>query len=58
MRIHWRAQKLIGQKQSPADKRIFMGDCIDQLTQEGEDEGDARDVCELLWEEGSELFGE
>lgn len=54
MSIMLRAWRKLGkmQRKDASDKRIFMGNCIDQLTNDGEDEDDARDTCELLWSEG------
>lgn len=55
-RIKLQAKRALGQmqKQSASDRRIFMQNCIDQLTTDDPetDEGDARDICEMLWEEG------
>lgn len=59
LQIHLKAKRKLGraQKQSASDKYLFMQQCVDQLVSEGdEDESSARDVCELLWEEGSDLF--
>jgi hypothetical protein len=54
--IHQRAKASIGLKQG--GKREFMRVCMDQLMQDGDadNEDDARDICELLWDEGEELF--
>lgn len=55
-RIKLRAKRALGQmdKANGSDKRIFMRQCIDQMTDEDPDtdESDARDICEQLWEEG------
>jgi hypothetical protein len=54
-KIVLRAKRALGQmqKQSASDKRIFMRNCIDQMTSDDDtDEDDARDICEQLWEEG------
>ena len=58
-RIKLLAKRALGemQKASASDRRIFMQQCIDQLTSSGEadDEDDARDICELMWDEGDDL---
>jgi hypothetical protein len=55
-RIKLRAKRALGQmqKQSASDKRIFMQNCIDQMTTDDPevDDSDARDICEQIWEEG------
>jgi len=59
-----RAKRALGQmqKQDAGARRIFMEQCISDLTESGdaEDDDDARDICEMLWQEGGDLgdFGE
>lgn len=50
MRVHMKAKKILGQKQSAEDKLIFMEQCMIE-------EGD-RDVCEALWDEFESYFEE
>ena len=56
LRINVRANRVLG-KRSASDRRIFMQMCIDQLTESGEASGedDARDICEMLYEEGTDI---
>lgn len=53
--INLKAQRALGKqdKASASDRRIFMQQCMADLQDSGEadDEDDARDICELLWEE-------
>jgi hypothetical protein len=64
LQIHLRAKRKVGlvRQSDAADKYIFMQQCVSELMDQGEadDESSARDVCELLWEEGSDLgdFGD
>lgn len=56
IRIKLRAKRALGemQKASSGSRRIFMENCIDQMTSDDPelDDSDARDVCEQLWEDG------
>lgn len=59
--IHRKAKRLLGIKQYDAtDRYIFMSQCMQDMMDSGEAEGvsDARDVCELLWSEQEDLWGE
>jgi hypothetical protein len=55
-RIKLRSSRALGKmnKASAGEKRIFMRNCIDEMTSDDPDtdDDDARDICEQLWEEG------
>jgi hypothetical protein len=55
-RIKLRSKRALGemQKASAGSRRIFMENCIDQMTSDDPDidDSDARDICEELWTEG------
>jgi hypothetical protein len=55
-RIKLRAKRVLGKmdKADGSSRRIFMQNCIDEMTSDDPemDDGDARDICEQLWEEG------
>ncbi len=57
-RIHRRAKQKLGHStRDPQDRFEFMQQCMDEMIQSGEAEGadDARDVCELMWDEEESL---
>jgi len=60
LRVNLKARRILGKskRRDAQDRRIFMEQCIGELMDSGEaeDEGDARDVCEMLWQEESDLF--
>lgn len=57
-KIHRRAQRLLGVKRDAQDKYEFMIQCQQDMMDSGEaeDEGDARDICELLWNDEQDLY--
>jgi hypothetical protein len=54
LRIMLRAWRKLGRfkKKDANDRYLFMQNCVDQLTLDGEDDDRARDICEVLWDEG------
>jgi hypothetical protein len=57
-RILLQAKRKLGKanKSDASDKRIFIDQCVDDMTSSGDadDEDEARDICLLLWDEGDE----
>ncbi len=60
-RIHQKAKRKLGHRRQfdAQSKYDFMATCMDEMMQSGEADGedDARDVCELLWNEMSDVMG-
>jgi hypothetical protein len=58
-RILLRAKRALGKfkKKDANDKLIFMSQCVDSLTSSGDvdDEDNARDICETLYDEGTSI---
>lgn len=56
VRIHRQAKRLVGIKSDAGDRFTFMQQCIGELMDEGSDPEEARSICELLWDEGEDLW--
>jgi len=56
-RIHRDALRKLGKKESPQEKFDFMEQCVDAMQSEGvcDDDDEARQICELLWEQQADL---
>ncbi len=52
-RIHRKAKEKIGLYDDSGDYEDFMSDCIDGVMNdlEATDEDDAREICQLMWDE-------
>ena len=61
IRIHRRAKAKLGLNKSEAqDRRIFMEQCVNEMINEGSagEEDEALAICQMLWDEGSDLGDE
>lgn len=57
LRIGLRAKGKVGMvKRDAQDRYDFMEQCIGEMVDEGSDPEDARMVCELMWDEESDLW--
>ena len=59
-RIHQKAKRLLGIEKKDSERLIFMQQCMEDMqgTGEADDVDDARDICELLWDEQQQYDGD